>query len=98
MNSGHISFHFCPHCQNYYTIVFYIYVDRCDMPYTRIMLGFTHNFDNEYLFIVIVIVIVMTDHKASDFLFKKSNHIPRQGHIRYSECKSTSAAPAVHFC
>ena len=56
MHLGHISFHFCPLCQNCYTIVFYIYVDRCDMPYTRIILGFTlYNFDNKYPFIVIVI-------------------------------------------
>ena len=58
MNLGHISFHFCPLCQNCYTIVFFIYVVRCDMPCTRIMLGFTlYNFDNKYPFIVIVIVI-----------------------------------------
>ena len=51
---GHISFHFCPLCQNCYTIVFFIYVVRCDMPCTRIMLGFTlYNFDNKYPFIVI---------------------------------------------
>ena len=60
MNLGHISFHFCPLCQNCYTIVFFIYVVRCDMPCTRIMLGFTlYNFDNKYPFIVIVIVIVI---------------------------------------
>ena len=59
-NLGHISFHFCPLCQNCYKIVFFIYVIRCDMPCTRIMLGFTlYNFDNEYPFIVIVIVIIV---------------------------------------
>ena len=31
MNLGHISFHFCPLYQNCYTIVFFIYVVRCDM-------------------------------------------------------------------
>ena len=61
MNLGHISFHFCPLCQNCYTIVFFIYVVRCDMPCTLIMLGFTlYNFDNKYPFIVIVIVIVIS--------------------------------------
>ena len=59
MNLGHISFHICPLCQNCYTIVFFIYVVRCDMPCTRIMLGFTlYNFDNKHPFIVIVIVIL----------------------------------------
>ena len=52
INLGHISFQLCPLCQNCHTIMFFIFVVRCDVPCTWIMnRSILYNFDNRYIFI-----------------------------------------------